>query len=275
MKRLLFIAVVYNNIDQTRDLCESLLFQELGGYELSLILVDNSDQLKFKVEIDLLAEEYAFASVLRPKGNIGYFPAITQALMLYAKDFDIVIAGNNDLKYDKNFSKILSNSVYEEDVMVVCPDVITSDGCHQNPHHKFRLGFVEKLYFDIYFSNFYLSKVVNLFRNLFPFIAKFFGRSTFSIRGKNVPQVIDQGIGAVYIFQSRFLSIINYKLYYPGFLYGEEACLSWQVRSSCGRIWYDPSLIVLHAESSTLGKISKYATYAISQDSYWKIRNIL
>jgi GT2 family glycosyltransferase len=159
--------------------------------------------------------------------------------------------------------------------MVVCPDVVTADGFHQNPHHKFRLTLLEKIYFDIYFAHYYFSVVIGKFRKTISFFAKLFEHSTLSIRGGANPQEIDQGVGAVYIFQRRFLLAIDCKLYYPGFLYGEEACLSWQVRSNGGRIWYDPSLKVWHAESATLSKVNKSTTYLYGRDSYWKIRDKL
>jgi GT2 family glycosyltransferase len=275
MVSFLFIAVIYNDVDETRNLCESLLRQKPGDYEFSLILVDNSDLPNFKIMVDSLAKDYSFAIILRTNSNLGYFPAISKALALYAKDYDLVIAGNNDLRYSEDFSLTLANAVYEDDIMVVCPDVVTADGFHQNPHHKHRLGFFEKLYFDIYFSHFYLSKFLITIKNIFPFLIKYLGRKTFSIRGDNVPQTIDQGVGAVYIFLPRFLSIIDYKLYFPGFLYGEEACLSWQVRSCGGRTWYDPTIKVWHAESATLGKFSKFKNYSLSRESYWKIRSKL
>lgn len=275
MKRLLFIAVVYNNVEETRDLCQSLLRQTPGFYEISLILVDNSDINLAQIEVDMLAKDFPFASVLRPDKNLGYFPAISEALSLHALNYDIVIAGNNDLQYDENFSSTLSNATYQDNVMVVCPDVITSDGFHQNPHHKFRLTLLEKIYFDIYFSHFYLSVIFSKFKKIISFLVKLFGHSTLSIRGGCIPQEIDQGVGAVYIFQRRFLAAIDCKLYYPGFLYNEEACLSWQVRNIGGKIWYDPSLKVWHAESATLGKMNKSKTYSYGRDSYWKIREKL
>lgn len=275
MKRLLFIAVVYNNVAETRDLCQSLLRQIPGNYEISLVLVDNSDVKSAQIEVDNLAKDFVFASVLRPIKNLGYFPAISEALSLHALNYDIIIAGNNDLKYAEDFSFRLSNATYEDNVMVVCPDVVTADGFHQNPHHKFRLNFLEKIYFDIYFANYISSLIIGNFKKAISFFAKFIGHSTLSIRGGGVPQEIDQGVGAVYIFQRQFLFAIDCKLYYPGFLYGEEACLSWQVRSNGGRIWYDPSLKVWHAESATLSKVKKSTTYFYSRDSYWKIRDKL
>ncbi|MEY4467808.1 MAG: putative rhamnosyl transferase [Pseudomonadota bacterium] len=275
MKRLLYVAVVYNNVEETRDMCCSLLRQTPGNYEISLVLVDNSDARLVQLEIDKMATDFAFVSILRPNKNLGYFPAISEALSLYALDYDVVIAGNNDLKYAEDFSFTLSNATYEDDVMVVCPDVVTADGFHQNPHHKFRLNLLEKIYFDIYFSHYICSVVVGKLKKTISFFAKLFKHSTLSIRGEGISQEIDQGVGAVYVFRRRFLVDIDCKLHYPGFLYGEEACLSWQVRSNGGKIWYDPSLKVWHAESASLSKVNKATTYCYGRDSYWKIRDLL
>ena len=268
MKRLLFIAVVYNTIEETRDLCLSLAGQTPGDHSLALVLVDNSDTDAARAGVDALASDFDFAEVLRPEHNIGYFPAITAALKDFARGYDYVIAGNNDLVYDAEFCTTLCGKTYPNDIKVVCPDVVTADGVHQNPHHKHRLSIVEKAYFDLYFSGYPIAKALTLTRRLLR-------RSPSADLGIEPAQIIDQGVGAVYVFVPRFLDQIDYALYFPGFLYGEEACLSWQVRSVGGKILFEPTLKVWHAESATLGQIAKRKTYGFARESYWRYRSKL
>jgi GT2 family glycosyltransferase len=275
MKSLHFIAVVYNNISDTYSLCKSLINQTPGDYDLLLTLVDNSDDIQVRLDIDVLAKKYNFVKLLRPKKNIGYFPAISLALSLIDRSFDYVIAGNNDLLYSNEFCLNLSRGSYEDNIMLICPDVVTFQGIHQNPHHKYRLNLFEIFYFDLFYSNFLISLAVSKFKKIITFFMKIFRHSTLSVRGSRIPQFIDQGVGAIYIFMPHFLSAIDYKLYYPSFLYAEEACISWQVRNIGGKIFYDPALRVLHADSATLSKKSDYLRYSYARDSYWKIRDKL
>lgn len=270
MKRLLFIAVVFNTVKETRDLCLSLARQDPGDYELALVLVDNSDTEPGRAGVDALAAEFAFAEVLRPERNLGYFPAISQALQRFARGYDYVVAGNNDLVYDGNFCATLVAQCYGDDIMVVCPDVVTANGVHQNPHHKHRLSTLEKAYFDLYFLGYPIAWALTQARRLFSRRL-----SPTAEAGVEPAQIIDQGVGAVYVFVPHFLEKIDRALYFPGFLYGEEACLSWQIRSVGGKTLFDPTLKVWHAESATLGQISERGTYGFARESYWKFRSKL
>lgn len=270
MKNLLFIAVVFNTVKETRDLCLSLARQKPGDYELALVLVDNSDTEYGRAGVDALAADFTFAKVLRPGCNLGYFPAISQALQRFADGYDYVIAGNNDLVYDSDFCTTLVAQSYGHDIMVVCPDVVTANGVHQNPHHKNRLSTLEKFYFDLYYMGYPIARALLQARRLFSYrLSPAAGASV------EPEQIIDQGVGAVYVFVPHFLEKIDRALYFPGFLYGEEACLSWQIRSVGGKTLFDPTLKVWHAESATLGQISGRGTYGFARNSYWKFRSKL
>lgn len=273
MKRLLFIAIVYNTVEETRDLCLSLAQQDPGDYERALVLVDNSDTETARAGVDALAAEFAFVEVLRPERNLGYFPAISLALGRHAKGTDYVIAGNNDLVYADDFCATLLAQSYDDDIMVICPDVVTADGAHQNPHHKYRVSRLEKLYFDVVYTHYICARLIVRAKRLLTSLGAFKHHSTLGKRGEQRAQEIDKGVGAIYVFTPDFLEKIAFQLYFPGFLYGEEACLAWQVRKAGGRTWYDPSLNVWHAESATLGTIPKRTTYELARSSYWKIRH--
>jgi len=275
MKRLLFIAIVYNSVKETRDLCQSLADQTPGGFTLDCLLVDNSDVPAAMVQIDALSQEFAFVSVLRPEKNLGYFPAISEALKSQARGYDQVIAGNNDLVYARDFSTRLSASAYAPNVMVVCPEIITRDGRHQNPHHKHRLNRVQRLYFDLYFSTYIVGRFVTWVKSALTRSIDYEKSITPADRGTIVAQEIDQGVGACYVLLPHFLEMIDYKLFYPAFIYGEEAYLSWQVRHAGGKMWYDPELKVWHAESATLSRMPGRKAYSYGRDAYWQSRSLL
>jgi len=275
MKHFQFVVVVYNNIVDTLSFFDSLSNQIPGDYEFSVVLVDNSDDPQVMLKIDEATKAFKFVKVLRPKENIGYFPAVSFALPSLNKNNDYAIVCNNDLVFYKNFCLNLLKANYDNEVMVVCPDVITFNGLHQNPHHKHRLRYYEVFYFDLLYSNYIFAIFFQRISKLTSFVMRLFRHSTLIVRGSRTPQFIDQGIGSIYILRPSFLAAIDCKLFYPGFLYCEEACISWQVRYSNGKIFYDPSLKVLHSNGATLNQKSNYWRYSYARESYWKIRDRL
>ena len=274
-KRILYIAVVYNNFDDTKRLCQSLADQSSADRDLTCVLVDNSDAPNVSVDILSLAAEFQFVEVLTPAKNMGYFPAISLALLQYADGYDFVVAGNNDLIYDPTVTSKLAQKTYDDSIMVVCPDFVTADGIHQNPHHKHRLLKWQRLYFDIYFSHYFVGRLVASLKQTLLQIFKRERYFTPDDRLQSTASIIDQGVGACYIFLPSFLQSAGNQLYYEWFLYGEEACLSWQVKNLKGVIWYDPDLSVWHAESATLSKMPRRQTYEFARSSFWGYRKLL
>lgn len=275
MKKILYVAVVYNTVSETRDMCLSLQSQTAGSYDLACVLVDNSDKSDSIAGVSALAIEFDFVTILRSGENPGYFPAITHALQTHADGYDFVVAGNNDLVYEEDFSNLLCDAAYDGDVMVVCPDIVTSDGVHQNPHHKGRLSFLQKRYFELYFSQYHIGLATEKTKSI---LLGLMGRKKyFSTHNTAQTQagIIDQGVGACYVFLPNFLQKSKNTLFYRGFLYGEEACLSWQVRNLGGTFWYDPCLKIQHAESATLSHVPQRKTYEFARTSFWQYRNLL
>ncbi|MDA9136419.1 glycosyltransferase [Ascidiaceihabitans sp.] len=267
--------MIYNNFDDSRKLCQSLADQTPADFDLTCVLVDNSDASDVIADILALASEFEFVEVLTPEKNMGYFPAISLALQQYADGYDYVVAGNNDLIYDPSFTSKLVQKTYEDPIMVVCPDIVTADGVHQNPHHKRRLAKWQRLYFDVYFSHYSVGRLVNSLKKILLRVLK---RNQYFAQDDTVQpkaSLIDQGVGACYIFLPSFLQKAGNQLYYEWFLYGEEACLSWQVKDLKGVMWYDPELSVWHAESATLSKISTRQNYEFARSSFWNYRKLL
>ena len=149
----------------------------------------------------------------------------------------------------------------------VCPDVVTFDGLHQNPHVLQRIGWLRRFQFDLYFSNYYVARLMSLILGI--------------VRPVKVspPQPvvgceIHMGIGAIYVLTPEFLKRFN-KLNFPHFLYGEEAYFSDQIHAVGGILWFDPDLRVSHAESATLSKVPKRTAYEFARSGYASYRKML
>lgn len=262
-----FVAVVYNNYDDTYDFCRSLKDLVSDGARLVCILVDNSDNADIKRQIDSLAAEFSFVSTLKPDRNLGYFGAFNH---FFASEFfdreTTVVLCNNDLMFQGDFCRQFVSSKYSAETFVVCPDVITVDGEHQNPHVLKPLGRLSRLKLDLYFSHYYVACAL-----------RFIQRRVLSLLGfrkRNVPAspgYVHMGIGACYVLLPSFFEQFC-RLEFPHFLYGEEAYLSRQVHSGGGKLYYDPALKVAHKESATLSKLPSRTTYEFGREGYREYR---
>lgn len=267
MNKLTFVAVVYNNYSDTVDFIDSLNGQIRPGEGVNCIIVDNSDNSEVRDNLDRMAAAHPFLSVLRPSSNVGYFGAFNYYFDNNPTEpSETVVLCNNDLIFSAEFVETIRSKQYADDVFVVCPDVVTLDGVHQNPHVlKPRTG-LQRLKLDLYFSNYYIACGLRIVQRLIqPFLKS-------KKRDKpSQPGYLHMGIGACYVLLPSFLSKFRH-LDFPHFLYGEEAYLSKQVHTAGGRLYYDPALKVQHKESATLSKLPKRTTYEFGRDGYRSYR---
>lgn len=265
--RFAFVGVVYNNYQDTFDFCSSLTDIVSGGSRLVCVIVDNSDRLEAQEKIDSLVVDFPFVKILRPDRNLGYFGAFNY---FFESEFfereDIVVLCNNDLVLAREFCEKFLSARYPDDVFVVCPDVITVDGVHQNPHVLKPWGRIARLKLDLYFTHYYLACVLRLVQRCLHRLGG--GKKRVE---PSPPGYLHMGIGACYILLPAFLRRFS-RLDFPHFLYGEEAYLTRQVHSADGKLYYDPNLKVLHKESATLSKLPSRVTYEFGREGYWHYR---
>jgi GT2 family glycosyltransferase len=267
--KITFVAVVYNDYQNTYDFCQSIAkMNSTTESKVSCFLVDNSDNADFFKGLDALPEVFDFVKIFRPVKNLGYFGAFNYFFSSYVREQgEVIILCNNDLVFDADFCMKYLEKTYNDDVYVVCPDVITIEGIHQNPHVLRPWGRLKRLKLDLYFTHYYLACVLKFIQKLITFFAPPPKRTEPSEAG-----YLHMGIGACYVLQPAFLQ--NFKnLDFPFFLYGEEAYLTSQVHSAGGKLYYDPQLKVRHKESATLSKLPSRVTYNFGRDGYWNYRN--
>lgn len=263
-----FIAVNYNNSECSINLIKSLLPQ-MQSIE-KIIIIDNASRInqiqKLKSYIDTLGSITANKLHLHLNNtNIGYFKALNLGLSKLKNTTDKVVIGNNDLIFKSNFCAKLQNTTFDDDVYVVCPNVVTVDGFHQNPHIIEKISTLRRLMFDIYYSNYHIGRTILYLKRLVS-----------PKKGSFIPGVFDihMGIGACYILTKSFFQILR-RLDDRVFLYGEEAFLSHQVLMNGGRIQYNSNFTVQHLESVTTSKLPPKKKYALTQKSYRMYRNYL
>lgn len=267
-----FVCVNYNGFHHTEKMIKSLLDQSGKESEFSiyLIVVDNSPTVKQElVELCNTLPEVAY---LRSENNEGYFSGLNLGIKkLDLTEYEYVIPCNNDLEFESDFCSQLVKMEFDERTQVLCPDVITIDGVHQNPHHLKALSRQEILAFDCYFSHYYFALFLLRLKSWWQALRP---RKITSSDSYPDSLEINQGVGACYILTKNFFKKHS-ELFFPEFLYGEEAALSWQVRCSGGCLVYRKKLKVIHAESATLSQLPARQTYEFGKKSYWVIRKYL
>jgi GT2 family glycosyltransferase len=231
------------------------------------IIVDNSTDEEEAKDCRALSTSYSWVTYIRAPKNLGYFGGLNYGLsMTEFVDAAYVVICNNDLEFEEDFCEKLIRARYAPNVFSVCPDVISADGRHQNPHILRRINWFRRLQFDLFFAHYYVSRLLLLFlRVVRPVKAS---RPQASERRE-----IHLGVGACYVLTGEFLKRFK-KLEYPHFLYGEETYFSDQIHSAGGILWFDSDLRVHHAESAAIVKMPNRAAYEFARSGYPSYRII-
>lgn len=262
--KVIFIAVNYNGSIDTIKFIESINNLTTNkSTNCQVIIVDNNSSDADKQSIKDCISSFSYIQLLELNDNIGYFPAFNEGLAYIENDLQAtVVLCNNDLIFEKDFLQNYLANTYNDDVFVVAPNVITLNGVHQNPHLISKISIKRKILNEIYFSHYYAAKLLKAISGSLGKLRK----QNKKTNSKN-SQYIHMGIGACYILRPVFFQHIK-KLDDRIFLGGEEALLAGQLAKTPGKIYYDSSLIVHHAEGVSFSKMSTRWRYEISKKSY-------
>lgn len=270
MALLRFISVNFHGAAHTEQLLASLASQDgaPGDFCVECVVVDNSLGAAEALECEQVVATYQFAKYIRTEKNLGYFGGLNCGLSAKMPDApSFVVICNNDLQFRSDFCRTLVSKSYPQNAFAICPDVVTADEFHQNPHILQRITWTRRLQFDLYFLHFYVSRlmlgVLRLFR----------------LRKANSAQPlraceIHMGVGACYVLTAEFLGRFQ-KLEFPFFLYGEEAFFSKQIHSSGGVLWFDPDLHVTHSERASLSQVPNRQAYEYARHGYPSYRRLM
>ncbi len=258
-----FFIVNYNGSKDTIKLLKSIDMLERCNASLHVIIIDNNSEESDKVAIKQFISNLEGVTLLESRENVGYFPAFNLGLNHIREELPItVLLCNNDLIFEKDFLKIYLEKNYNKDAFVVSPNVITLNGVHQNPHLVSKIGMKRKIINEIYFSHYYAAKLLKKISGGLGSLRKQYKKNN-----SENSQYIHMGIGACYILRPVFFKYIK-KLDGRIFLGGEEALLAGQLSKTPGKIYYDSSLVVHHAEGVSFSKMSTRWRYEISKKSY-------
>lgn len=271
LPRVAFVIVNFNNSSYTKTLCDSLALQQglAESFTVDCLVVDNSTDREQMIACAELCDVYAWLRYIRSGGNLGYFGGLNRGLAERPQDTAaFVVVGNNDLEFSPTFCKVLVETPFNEMVFAVCPDVVTLDGMHQNPHLPNRISRYRRLQFDVLFSSYHVARLAHPLR-------RFFSDARRPARRHAGPrQEVHMGIGACYVLTPSFFAKFD-RLNYPLFLYAEEAFLSAQIHSVGGRLVYEPVLQVSHSERASTDRVAPRDRYELARQAYWSCRDLL
>ena len=269
MSRINFIAVNFNNSHYTAKLLDSLRLQDGMGKEFAMdcVIVDNSTNSDQAVQCQELSAQCPWSSYIRSGENLGYFGGLNTGLAVEGvRDADFVIICNNDLEFEPQFCAELTRRQYDEKVFAVCPDVITADGYHQNPHVLKRINWFRRFQFDLYFSHYYVARLLLM-------ILRVVRTSPSSPPQPQHGCETHLGVGACYVLTAQFLRRFS-QLNSPSFLYGEESYISDQIHTAGGILWYDVALRVHHKECAATSTMRERTAYDFARAGYPDYRRI-
>jgi GT2 family glycosyltransferase len=174
-----------------------------------------------------------------------------------------MVVGNNDLVFPEDFADTLrKNLSLFEKYAVVSPDIITLDGVHQNPHVIHRISKFREFIYSLYYANYYLSLAI---RHLAKLTRRFTERRDQTQH--EIAQEIYLGLGACYVLGPVFFRHFG-ELWAPTFLVHEEYFLSKQLSDKGLRIYYEPSIKVLHHFRVAMGALGDRKAWRFARDAH-------
>ena len=263
--RIGFVFTNYYNSEITRSAVESI---HLNNYARNsfIVIVDNNSDKQNRDILNEIANDYFGIHVIYNDKNIGYFKGLNIGLKYLNEEhgnIQYIVIGNNDLLFPIDFiSSIYKKIKAINRYAVISPNIITLDGQHQNPHVIAGIGRFRELMYDLYYSNYYIAKVI---KNL-----AYYTKSITDRRDEQeykVAQTINQGYGACYLLTPLFFQF-HKNLWAPTFLMGEEYFLSKQLETKKQKIFYEPAISVIHQFHATMDQVPQKRLWEISRDSH-------
>lgn len=248
-----YVVLHYSVYEMTIKCVDALL--NISSVNSEIIIVDNNSPNNSG---DLLMSKYCGnhnVSVIKVSSNIGFAKGNNVGyITAKEKGCNLIVVMNNDVVIlEENFEKILHQVIINDNVGVLCPDIINLENQHQNPFRLYRLSTLsilkDLLKQIILYFRFYLSseKVANSY--------------TFQKRKRvNLRPYSNYGIiphGAAVIYTQNFINMSDVAFLPVTFFYGEEDLLYDYLLKLNLTTYYAKELTVYHHEKVATHSISK------------------
>lgn len=267
-KKIAHTIVLYNNDKEVLDHIKALSNQTYSNNIIVLITINKMnliDRNEFERSVSKINID---AYVFNPNTNLGY---LNGCLYGYEKlkeqliNVEYVTISNTDIDFSStDFYENLVLSNYDENCWCIAPSIYNSNKkSYDNPEYINRISRrkIEQL-ITIYSH----PKIANIYEIVAHLKGKFF-------RKKKMQEMnsIYSAKGCFMIIKKDFADIlINNK--YSMLLYSEESYISELILKFNKKIIYDPSIEVIHYESTVTNKLKKTKKYKYIKES---LENIL
>ncbi|MCO4095147.1 MAG: glycosyltransferase family 2 protein [Acidovorax sp.] len=266
--KIAYVCTNYNNSHFTLAAVDSLMRND--GHDIEVVAVDNASVEPERAKLRPLAQQYPSVQVIESPDNTGYFRGLNlglQALRAKRPDIEWVVVGNNDLEFPADFCDLLErNATRLEAHSVISPDVVTLDGEHQNPHVIAGISTVREIFYDLYYSNYHLGRLIYKVAKMFPRVSERTDEEQW-----RVAQPIYQGHGSCYVLGPRYFRQFK-ELWAPTFMMSEEFFLSKQLQDAGERVWYEPKIRVVHHWHGSLEQLPSRKRWDMARDAHREYR---
>lgn len=263
MEKICFVILHYMSYDDTKECIDSIL-DNITYKNYEIIVVDNNSTNCSANKIEELYKTNKKVKIIFNEKNIGFAKG-NNAGYVYAKEklnADYIVIINNDTIINQaNFIDLILDSYKINNYYIMGPDILSTDGIHQNPQRLSGMKLKEINNLIDHFNKQYLKyKIIDLFNiyNMGTKIKSKFMKNNILNNKKNdnpyYKQEILQGVqlhGACIVFSSLFIRKMNYAFYPETFMYGEEDILHYICTKKNFKTVFDPSIKIYHKEDAS------------------------
>jgi GT2 family glycosyltransferase len=260
-----YICTNYNNTKYTIAAINSLITEKRNP-NIEIVVVDNCSDNENIELLKRIEQQYANVHIIFNNENMGYFNGLNcgiHYLRQHNENIEYIVIGNNDLVFSENFyESIISKKATLQQYAVVSPNITTLDGVYQNPQVINSISKSREIIYDIYYSNYYVAQIINKVAKI---TKKFTDRK--DEEQYEIAQEIHQGHGSCYILGPLFFQNFD-ELWAPTFLMGEEFFFSVQLMEKGMKVYYEPSIKVIHHCNVSVSKMPRKQVWKLSRDAH-------
>jgi GT2 family glycosyltransferase len=263
-----YICTNYNNSAFTVAAVKSL--RQAHGHRVRVVVVDNASRPEEVDTLRRLSAEDSDVELIANPENVGYFRGLNagiKASRTWYPDIGWMVVGNNDLEFPADFCDSLECHAGELQAhSVISPDVVTLDGEHQNPHVISSISSVREIFYDLYYTNYHLGRLIYKMAKMFPRLSERSDEEQWQ-----TAQPIYQGHGSCYVLGPRFFAQFQ-ELWAPTFMMSEEFFLSKQLKDVGEQVWYDPRIRVVHRWHGSLEQLPSRKRWEMAREAHREYR---
>jgi GT2 family glycosyltransferase len=263
------ITVNYKDYKPTENLIKSIINCKISS-SLKIVIIDNESSENSFLSLEAMRKKVNLnIEIIRSNKNTYYWGGINLGLKQNnngKKDYDWIIACNNDIVFNDNrfFEKL--NHLDKDCYGIIAPKIISSlTNKNLNPFMLKPVSFIYDIYYSLYYLNFFTSKIIHKIGRLIRGIEKL------SKIKDSLNYQIYAGHGSCMIFSKYFFSDGGFLD--TGFtMYGEEVSTGEIAKKINSRIYYIPYLSVIHNEHQSTSKSSSKGNFIKSKQTYYYLK---